>query len=205
MQNDLYTATTGLPPMVIAPMYASERRDSQRLLTVDRVARVHVHGKYGLARVHNISDEGLMLSTELPFGLGSVMAVDLSETCSLSGSVAWHNAGQCGLKLSAPVDSPALLRRLDEERKRANARRLRLPFEKSVVVTSELGVQIVRARDISQRGIKLVHDGQFSPGLYVKIQIAPGIERPGVVRWSRNGVAGCMLSEVLSVRDLGSL
>lgn len=205
MQNDTDTATLELPPMVMTPVCVSEQRDSQRLLTVDRVARVHVHGRYGLARVHNVSNEGLMLSTQLRFELGSIMAVDLSETCSLSGSVVWHDVERCGLKLSVPVDSPALLRRLDEDEQKANARRLRLPFEKLVVVTSEFGVQIARARDISQRGIKLVHDGRFSPGLHVQIQIAPGIERRGVVRWSRDGVAGCILTEYLSFRDLGSL
>lgn len=205
MQNDIETATVGVPPMVIARGYGPERRDGQRLRTVYRIARVHAAGKYGLARVHDISNEGLMLSTQLQVALGSVMAVDLSETCSLSGRVAWHDAGRCGLKLSVPIDSPALLRRLYEEQQRPGARQLRLPFEKSVVVTSELGVQIARARDISQRGIKLVHDGRFSPGLHVKLQIAPAIERRGVVRWSRDGVAGCILSEYLSVHDLGSI
>lgn len=205
MQNEFDAATVGLLPMVGVPGYVSERRDTQRLRTVYRVARVRAHGKHGLARVHNISNQGLMLSTGLQMELGSVVTVDLSETCSLTGHVAWHNAGQCGLKLSVPVDSPALLRRLYVEQQKTTARHLRLPFEKSVVVTSELGVQIARARDISQRGIKLVHDGQFSPGLHVKVQIAPDIERRGIVRWSRDGVAGCILTEYLSVEDLGSI
>ncbi|TPG54873.1 PilZ domain-containing protein [Sphingomonas glacialis] len=189
----------------IVPAQASERRDSQRLRTVYRVARVQAHGVWGLARVHNVSNEGLMLSTQLPIGLGSAMAIDLSETCTLSGHVAWHAAGRCGVKLSAPIDSPALLRRLYNEQQTTTSRHLRLPLEKAVMVTSELGVQIARARDISQRGIKLVHDGRFSPGLHVKVQITREIERRGVVRWSRDGIAGCILTEYLSVEDLGAI
>lgn len=205
MQDTFETATAGVPPMNFAPGSVLDRRDSQRLRTVYRVARVHAVGQYGLARVHNISNQGLMLSTRLHVGLGSDMAVDLSETCSLSGRVAWHDSERCGVTLSVKIDSSALLRRLYDERQQTNARELRLPFERRVVVTSDLGVQIARARDISQRGIKLVHDGRFSPGLHVTVQIAPGIERRGIVRWSRDGIAGCSLSDYLSVEDLGAI
>lgn len=205
MHTEFDTPETPFARVASAIGQAGERRDTQRLRTVYRVARVHAHGECGLARVHNVSNEGLMLSTQLPIGLGSAMAIDLSETCTLSGHVAWHEAGRCGVKLTAPVDSPALLRRLYEEQQTGRSRHLRLPLEKAVLVTSELGVQIARARDISQRGIKLVHDGRFSAGLHVKIQIARDIERRGVVRWSRDGVAGCILTECLSVEDLGSL
>lgn len=146
-----------------------------------------------------------MLSTQLQVALGSEMSVDLSETCSLSGHVAWHDAGRCGLKLTVPIDSSALLRRLYDEQRTTESRHLRLPLEKSVVVTSEFGIEIARARDVSQRGIKLTHDGQFYAGLHVKILIAPNLERRGVVRWSRDGVAGCLLTEYLSIEDLGSV
>jgi hypothetical protein len=66
-------------------------------------------------------------------------------------------------------------------------------------------MQIVRLRDISQRGAKVVHDGRFFAGLAVKIQINPEIERRGIVRWSRDGIAGVQLMVPLSVDDLGSI
>lgn len=203
MGNDFDRSPTGASAMVVADVW--ERRAGQRLRTVYRVARVHVDGRCGLARVHNLSDDGLMLSTQLALGLSSAIAVDLSETCTLHGHVAWHDAGRCGVRFATSIDGAELLRRLQQEQRLAKSRHLRLPLERAVMVTSELGIQIARARDISQRGIKLVHDGRFSPGLHVKIHIAPNLERRGVVRWSRDGVAGCILTDYLSVEDLGSL
>lgn len=191
--------------MVVTSAQLSDRRDSLRLRTVYRVARVHAHGRCGLARVHNLSNQGLMLSSQLQVGIGSAISIDLSETCTLRGQVAWHHGGRCGVKLAAPIDGTALLRQLYAEQTSAKSRHLRLPMERIVMVTSELGIQIARARDISQRGIKLVHDGRFTPGLQVKVQITPELERRGVVRWSHDGVAGCMLTEYLSVEDLWSI
>lgn len=205
MDSEFDRSGSGVAEMVVVSAQRSVRGDSLRLRTVYRVARVHAHGQCGLARVHNLSNEGLMLSSQLQIGLGSAIEIDLSETCSLSGHVAWHDGGRCGVKLSAPIDSSALLRRLYEEQTAQTARHLRLPLEKVVMVTSELGIQIARARDISQRGIKLVHDGRFSPGLHVKVQIAPELERRGVVRWSKDGIAGCILTEYLSIEDLWSI
>lgn len=205
MPNEFDRPGPGVAEMVVVSAQRPVRGDSLRLRTVYRVARVHVHGQCGLARVHNLSNEGLMLSSQLEVGLGSAIAIDLSEACTLSGQVAWHDGGRCGVKLSAPIDSSALLRRLYEEQTAQTARHFRLPLEKVVMVTSELGIQIARARDISQRGIKLVHDGRFSPGLHVKVQIAPELERRGVVRWSKDGIAGCILTEYLSIEDLWSI
>jgi hypothetical protein len=146
-----------------------------------------------------------MLSTKLGLMLNDEVTVDLSESCSLTGHVVWRDADWCGLKLLEEIDAAALLRRLSQERRAPDARQLRLPVEKRVLATSELGIQIVRLRDISQRGAKLVHDGRFCPGLAVKIQISPSVERRGVVRWSRDAIAGIQFTELLSVDDLGSM
>ncbi|WP_010183405.1 PilZ domain-containing protein [Sphingomonas sp. PAMC 26605] len=205
MHNELDRPAPGVATRVDTSAQLSDRRDSLRLRTVYRVARVHAHGRCGLARVHNLSNEGLMLSSQLQVGLGSPIAIDLSETCTLGGHVAWHDGARCGVRLSAPIDSRAVLRDLYAEQTNAKSRHLRLPMERIVVVTSELGIQIARARDISQRGIKLVHDGRFTAGLHVKVQIAPELERRGVVRWSHDGVAGCILTEYLSIEDLWSI
>lgn len=180
------------------------RRTGTRHVNVYRIARVLAHGTQGLARVLNISNHGLMISAKLNLMLGDEVTVDLSEACSLTGGVVWRDGDWCGLKLRAAIDSMGLLRRLKEEQGDSRTRPLRLAVEKPVLLTSEFGIQVVRFRDISQRGAKIVHDGRFQPGLAVKIQIRPGLERRGVVRWSVDGIAGLALSEWLSVDELGS-
>ena len=205
MQHDFVAedATPANTPTMTAQ--AEDRRSGARLLTVYRVARVLADGRYGFVRVLNMSNEGMMLSTALPVERGDALQVDLSESCSMIGEVRWHRDGRCGLKLAEPIDSTALLSRLYEECQRSDARQLRLPLERTVVLTSELGIQISRTRDISQRGLKLAHDGRLHPGLSIRIQFAPGIERRGTVRWVRDGIAGCMLIERLSVEEIERL
>lgn len=182
-----------------------DQRCGQRLRTVYRVARVFGRGDQGLARVHNISDRGMMLSVSLDLRRGDAMRIDLSDSCSLSGGVAWHHARRCGIELYEQIDSAAVLKRLFEERRSTASRPLRLSHSKALVVTSALGLQLVTLRDVSQAGMKVVHDGRFTPGLPVKVRLSPDVERRGVVRWSQDGVAGIALTEILSVEDLGSL
>lgn len=187
-----------------SPVQTDQRRD-QRFRTVYRVARVLGPGDQGLARVHNISDRGMMLSLSLPLALGERVRVDLSDRCSLTGEVAWHHARRCGVELYQRIDSAGLLKRLYQERRETTTRPLRLNHCKALVVSSPLGLQVVTLRDVSQAGMKVVHDGRFTPGLPVKVRLTPQIERRGVVRWSEDGLAGISLTELLSVEDLGSL
>lgn len=190
-------------PIGILP--AAERRNRQRLRTVFRVARVTAGGDQGLAKVHNLSDEGIMLSLSLPAVPGTNIFIELSEGCDLHGSVKWRNDDQCGVKLGNPIDSARMLKRLYEERYAGAYRPLRLPFGKTVPIICEEGTHLVRLRDISQSGMKIAHGGQFKAGLPVKILLAEGLERRGIIRWSGNGTAGIWLTENLSVADLGSL
>jgi len=188
-----------------APLATIERRQSARLRTVYRVARVAARGDQGLARIQNISDGGLMMTTSLELSPGDAVQIDLSEDCSLTGLVAWHEENRCGVQLLRSIDSPALLRQLYEERCSSRGRPLRLEHSKRVVVISERGHSPAALRDISQAGLKISYKGNFNPGLAVKVLLAPGIERRGVVRWSKDGAAGIALTEILSVEELGSM
>ena len=183
----------------------AERRNGSRLRTVYRVARVLTSGDQGFAKVLNLSDEGMMLSLALDTCLGDTIAIDLSETCSLHGIVLWRQGRRCGVRLTMPIDSAQTLKRLFDERCDRWTRPLRLPLEKPVLVTCEQGLQVVRLRDVSQGGMKVAHDGRLVPGLAIRVQLAAGLRRRGVVRWSRDGVAGVLLTEILTVDDLGSL
>jgi hypothetical protein len=164
-----------------------------------------VGGDQGLARVISISDQEITLSTKLDIYLRDHITVDFSEKCSVTGEAAWLKPGQCGLMLVVPIDSAALLQRLAAERARSDYRPLRLTTETQVVVRSQFGLQILRLRDISQYGVKLVHDGRLQAGMPVNLQLAPDVERRGIVRWSIDGIAGLELEERLQVDQLGSV
>jgi hypothetical protein len=169
------------------------------------VARVFALGDQGLARVHNISDGGVSLSVSLDVYLGDRMRVDLSDRYSMSGQVAWHHAGRCGVQFDKPIDSAVVLKKLFEDQRAAVSRPMRLVHNKALVIATPFGSQLASLRDVSQGGMKVAHDGRFTPGLPVKVRLKPDVERRGVIRWSENGLAGITLTEALSVEDLGSL
>jgi len=189
----------------VTPPERAERRSAPRLRTVYRVARVTARGDQGLARVQNISDGGLMITTRMALRPGDVVQIDLSDECSLTGLVAWYDQNRCGVRLLRPIDSAALLRQLFEERRSGRARPLRLAHSKRVIIWSDQGQSVAALRDVSQAGMKVSHDGNFKPGLAVKVLLAPGVARRGVVRWSKDGNAGIALTEILSVEELGSM
>ncbi|MBN8816230.1 MAG: PilZ domain-containing protein [Sphingomonas sp.] len=193
--------------LALAPSALPEvdRRSASRIRTVYRVARVRARGDEGLARVHNLSDEGMMLELGFPVMLNDTVRIDLTETVSLEGKVIWTEGGRCGLKLRRPVDSADLLRQMCEEQRSGATRPLRLGMRRPAMTASEFGLKPVSVVDISQRGMKLAHDGSFRPGLAVKVTTDTGIERRGVVRWTRDDLAGVILTEPFTVAELGSL
>lgn len=175
-----------------------------RVFRISRIGSASGTAK-GLGRVLSLSDTGMVLSTRLQPLLGEQWTVDVSESCVLTGEVIWVQPGQCGLKLTVEIDSAALMLRLAEERASSGRRRRRWRPEKTVVVRSALGLQVVRLRDVSRTEARIVHDGRFAPGMAVKLQLAPGIERPGILSWSRDGIAGVALTETLDTDHLGSV
>lgn len=182
----------------------SERRLSPRQRTVYRVAHVETREDSGLARIYNISDEGLGLQVHFPVMLGDTITVRLTEDIAIEGQVVWTSGADCGLQLSDPVDSEALLRAMAAQAGSTARRPLRLPVNKPAIARSERGIRKIEIQDVSQNGMKVVHDGSFTEGLRVKVSLASGLERRGVVRWSRGGIAGLILLEPFSASELGS-
>lgn len=182
----------------------SERRSGQRLRTVYRVAHVETQDDHGLARIYNISDEGLGLKLHIPVMLGDAVTVRLTEDMSIEGRIVWTCGADCGLQLCDPIDSEALLQQIAAQANSASQRPLRIPLNKPAVARSEMGMRRIDVQDVSQNGMKVAHDGSFHQGLRVKVSLASGLERRGIVRWSRDGIAGLVLLEPFSASELGS-
>jgi hypothetical protein len=67
---------------------------------------------------------------------------------------------------------------------------------------AEHGIRAVRITNVSHRGMGLAHDGSLAEGMALKLVVESGIERCGMVRWSRDGRAGVRLLEPLSCAEL---
>ena len=145
-----------------------------------------------------------MLRLSLPVLLGDAIDIQLSETINVPGRVIWTHGAECGIKLAHAIDSGALLKHIADQTSSKGSRALRLPVSKKATVSSEQGIHAGEVGDISQWGMKVKHNGKFFAGLQVKVSLHSGLQRRGVVRWSREGIAGILLLEPFSPDELGS-
>lgn len=182
-----------------------DRRATARVQTVMRVGRAISDNDHGLARVRNISDDGVGLRLQIPVMLNDALTLELAEGVELSGRVVWTAGNDCGLKFDRSIDCAALLTDLARCAQQGSSRPIRLPVSISAVTRGENGIRLTHVSDISQRGMKLRNDGTFTEGLHVKVTLPSGLERRGVVRWSKDNFAGVMLTEPFSAEELGSI
>lgn len=181
-----------------------DRRSSIRFLTILRVGRISSERDAGLCRVQNISDEGMMLTTGLRLNVGERVLVALSDAVSLAGSAIWQVGERAGVRFAQPIDAGALLQFLAGEHKAGNQRAPRLPTNTIAVAETQHGTIALRVVNISQQGMGVFHDGSLEVNEQIKITLENGLERRAVVRWSHQQMAGLLLLDPISFRDLGS-
>jgi hypothetical protein len=109
------------------------------------------------------------------------------------------------LQFDEPIDSIAALRESFDEARAPGARPPRLPIETAAIAESANGTRAVKLCNVSQSGMGVSNDGSFTPGLPVRVTLASGVQRRGVVRWSKDGFAGIMLTERFTPTELGRL
>lgn len=185
------------------PMPTLEHRGGKRTLTVLKTVKVQLPGEEGLAKMQNISDDGMKLSLKLSVCLGDIVTVFLSDVDRLEGKVIWTNGESCGLQFTDTVDSSALLTDLAERSRDGSSRPVRMAADAAAVAYCAGSPHPVRVKNISQRGLKIEHRGSFSEGLPLKVMLGTGIELRGVVRWSHGNVAGIELLQPVGVEELG--
>ena len=182
---------------------AEDRREHSRILTVYRVAHLNVDSDSGLCRVQNISDAGMMLMTSLDVAEGDSVVIALSEKVVLSGEVAWVEGARVGIHFLEEIDAAAVLQTLATAPPREQ-RPVRLPIKTVAVAVTPHATCAVRILDISQQGMKIGHDGGFSPGIQIKVTLPNGLQRRGIVRWSNENLVGVQLLEPIAYQELES-
>jgi hypothetical protein len=191
-QNDLIAPVDELP----------DRRADQRIRTIYRVAKVACGCDLGLWRVRNISDRGLMLKMGTPVEVGDHLSVALSAKVVKTGRVAWREGGNCGLEFDVPIDCAETLKALVAEQQASDYRPPRLAVDAHATAYCESGIHPVRVQDVSQHGIGFAHHGDFIPGMEVKLALACGDARRGIVRWSDEDRAGLYLVQPFTCEEL---
>jgi len=172
-----------------------ERRNSTRIHTVLRVARVARAHDVGLWRVRNVSDHGMMLDAGVRVTPGEKLAINLSDKVAIEGEAAWWDGRRCGVAFNAPIDCAAILTALHAEQRAPDFRPLRLEVATRAIAYCEKGLHSVAVLNLSPHGAGFAHDGCFQAGMKTMLLFENGEEHRGVIQWSRGGRAGMYLTE----------
>ena len=157
------------------------------------------------SRCRNISDSGARLDVGMDIQLNDMVDIAFSDETVVSARVVWTNGNDCGVAFAREVDSAALLSRPSADAPQRATRSPRLHADFLARVWNGYATIKSRVSNISQRGMRLSHDGSFHEGLHVKILLPGGRERAAVVRWSKDDIAGVYLLEPFSAVELGSI
>jgi len=184
---------------------AIDRRGTDRYRTVWRIAKVRRDGDFGLWRVRNISDRGMMLAADVPIAVGERLEIALSDTVVIRGHVVWSEEGRCGVAFDEEVDVAGVLKQLAAEQRAGDYRQPRLPVRTQAQAVTDEGASAIELVDLSQNGAGFVHDGHWEVGKEFELVLAGDIRRRAIVRWSRGGRGGLWLTQPLERGDLESI
>lgn len=179
-----------------------DRRSDARFLTVYRLVKVQHASDEGLGRCRNISDGGARLELHMELYLGDRISVAFSPVDIVSGRIVWIMGHDYGIEFDEPIDCLSLL---GHAREQAESRAPRLATNLPARIAYDGGTCRSVVSDLSVRGMKIASTHEFHPGLRVRVILSGGRESEGVVRWTRDNIAGVMLLDPFSVEELGSV
>lgn len=179
-----------------------DRRSDARFLTVYRLVKVQHANDEGLGRCRNISDGGARLELHMDLYMGDRINVAFSPLDIVSGKVVWIMGNDYGIEFETPIDCLGLL---GHARDHTAPRAPRLATNLPAKVAYDGGTCRSVVSDLSVRGMKIASAHEFHPGLRVRVILGGGRESEGVVRWTRDNIAGVMLLDPFSVEELGSV
>lgn len=141
----------------------------------------------------------------MPLDIGDAVEIAFSPSNVLPGRVVWKIDNSCGIAFDGEVDSAAVLSRSAAELHGDRARPFRLSANLPARVRSDGKTRDAMVKDISRRGVKITHDGSIQRGMSIRVVLASGAERDGVVQWVEDDTAGVYFIEPFTIDELGSI
>ena len=189
----VYSLSGEVPP-VDAPIEADDIGLWPGALTVGTVRQV--------CSIRKISAGGAVLHVDQDVAPGERLELELMTGEQLSGTIAWRRGGEVGLRFDAPVDVFAIIAQDIVSQPGERRRMPRVETICSALLETAAGTELVTTRDISQGGVKI--DVPFALVAEERILITVDGLRPieGVVRWSRDNVAGIAFLPELRWQEL---
>jgi hypothetical protein len=183
-----------------------ERRREERKRLVYRLVRVEHRDDEGFGRCRNISGSGMQLELTMPgLAIGERFKVAFSAAHVFDVTVIWMRDRQYGVVLDQPIDFETMLRESAAHTRAKGFPGLRPSEGLLAMLRCDGRTRETRIRELAQQELKLTHDGQIRANLHLSVKLGAGREVHGVVRAVRGDLAEVVLSEPLSVSELGSI
>ncbi|PSO12771.1 MULTISPECIES: PilZ domain-containing protein [unclassified Sphingobium] len=170
-----------------------ERRRSGRTPASLHMVMVQSEHHEGLARLQNISDDGMMLRHRLPICLEDVITMQIANADSVEGTVVWTSRDACGVRLSLPIEKGGLPPQWAKGSCGGVIKRVGGTTADADAVQGEGKIPLVEMGAFDPDAGN-AHTPGFVEGLPVKVVLGEGLERRGVLRWSKSGVASIHLT-----------
>ncbi len=192
VDTTLYSLSEAAP----APV---DRRDGERHLTLFRVGSIMVEDRRELCLIKNVSSGGMLIRAYSAMTPGAGASIELKQGEIISARVSWVKDDNVGITFDAPVDVVDLLATsMDGPRPRMP----RIEVRCIASVRQDGNVYGMRARDISQGGIKVESDRELRLGDDVVVTLPGLAPAQGVVRWREAGAYGINFNRLLALSDL---
>ena len=177
----------------------AERRDGERHLTLFRVGSIIIEDRRELCLIKNVSAGGMLIRAYSPLKPGAAVAIELKQGEIIDAKVNWAKDDCAGIGFIEPVDVVDLLATsMDGPRPRMP----RIEVCCIASVRQDGSVYGMRARDVSQGGIKVDSQRDLKIGADVVVTL-PGLAPvQGVVRWKETGSYGITFNRLLALSDL---
>ena len=177
----------------------ADRRDGERHLTLFRVGSIVIGDRRELCLIKNISAGGMLIRAYSLLEPGAQVSVELKRGEPIAGKVSWTRGDNSGVEFNQRVDVVALL---TDTMEGPRPRMPRVEVRCIAQVRQDGDVFGMRARDVSQGGVKLESDRQLKVGREVVVTLPGLAPAPGVVQWQDNGSYGVTFNRLLSLSDL---
>lgn len=192
-----FTDSVQTPPTLVNTLQFSHQRANPHGETALNAGRANANADNALALAANHFGQGASPRPNVPLLLGDALTLELAHGEKLRGQVVWTAGDDCGLTFDQDVSCALLTGPGPNSQDAARA----IPAATSSFTQGANGIRLANASDVSPLNIKSRDDG-FMAGLHVKMRLPFGLERRGVVRWSKNNFAEVTIIEPISAEKL---
>ena len=152
--------------------------------------------------IRKLSAGGAILHCDHDVEPGERLELELVNGEQLAGQVAWRRGGEVGLAFDTQIDVFAIIAQDIVSQPGERRRMPRVEMVCATLLEAEGWTELVTSRDVSQGGIKLDVPFALTPEQKVTVTLEGFRPVAGVVRWSRDSVAGIAFLPELSWQEL---